>query len=94
MNRPHFGLLSIPFFARRDDFVGQVVRCTLLVRPIVNRSARFAACRFVGQAILPAAAFQAAPGLARNLACGSRRLKAGGSQDWMPHMRRVSEPHE
>jgi len=28
----------------------------------------------VGQAILPAAAFQAA-----------RRLKAGGSQDWLPH---------
>ncbi len=28
----------------------------------------------VAQAILPAAAFQAA-----------RRLKAGGSQDWLPH---------
>jgi hypothetical protein len=28
----------------------------------------------VGQAILPAAAFQAA-----------RRLKAGGSHDWLPH---------
>ena len=30
--------------------------------------------RIVGQAILPAAAFQAA-----------RRLKAGGCQDWLPH---------
>jgi len=30
--------------------------------------------QLVGQAILPAAAFQAA-----------RRLKAGGSQDWLPH---------
>jgi len=29
----------------------------------------------VGQAILPAAAFQAA-----------RRLKASGSQDWLPHI--------
>ena len=29
----------------------------------------------MGQAILPAAAFQAA-----------RRLKAGGSQDWLPHI--------
>ena len=31
-------------------------------------------CSVVGRAILPAAAFQAA-----------RRLKAGGSQDWLPH---------
>jgi hypothetical protein len=49
---------------------------------------------FVGQAILPAAAFQAALGLARNLARGSRRLKAGGSQDWRPHISRVNESHE
>jgi hypothetical protein len=40
----------------------------------------------VGQAILPAAAFQAAfPVPARILARGKRRLKAGGSQDWLPH---------
>jgi protein SCO1 len=32
--------------------------------------------RIVGQAVLPAAAFQAA----------LRRLKAGGSQDWLPHI--------
>jgi len=47
---------------------------------------------FVGQAILPAAAFQAALGLVRNLARGSRRLKAGG--DCPPHISRVSKPHE
>src|ERR1035437_5549368 len=41
---------------------------------------------FVGQAILPAAAFQAA--LARHVRVSAprgRRLKAGGSQDWLPH---------
>jgi len=37
----------------------------------------------VGQAILPAAAFQAA--FRWNLVYGQRRLKAGGSQDWLPH---------
>src|SRR5580692_5921171 len=42
--------------------------------------------RDVGQAILPAAAFQAAlSGHARVFAQGARRLKAGGSQDWPPH---------
>src|SRR5450759_1621331 len=40
----------------------------------------------VGRAILPAAAFQAAlSGHARVFARGKRRLKAGGSQDWLPH---------
>jgi hypothetical protein len=35
---------------------------------------------------LPAAAFQAALlGDAQVLRTGKRRLKAGGSQDWMPH---------
>ena len=42
----------------------------------------------VGQAILPAAAFQAAlsgqPESLRSVA--PRRLKAGGSQDWLPHI--------
>ena len=33
----------------------------------------------VGQAILPSAAFQAA------FLAQARRLKAGGSQDWLPH---------
>jgi protein SCO1/2 len=44
-------------------------------------------CRFnVGQAILPAAAFQAALACeARVFPSGKRRLKAGGSQDWPPH---------
>ena len=63
-------LLSISFVARRDDFiVGQVGN----LRPIVNRPAGsahsaegspspLATCRYVGQAILPAAAFQAALG--------------------------------
>jgi hypothetical protein len=40
----------------------------------------------VGQAILPAAAFQAAlSGYERVFAPAKRRLKAGGSQDWLPH---------
>src|SRR6202021_3066991 len=42
--------------------------------------------RDVGQAIMPAAAFQAAlSDHARVFARGARRLKAGGSQDWLPH---------
>jgi hypothetical protein len=42
--------------------------------------------KLVGQAILPAAAFQAAySGRKRVFASGERRLKAGGSQDWLPH---------
>ena len=41
----------------------------------------------VGRAILPAAAFQAALTIdARVFAPGRRRLKAGGSQDWLPHI--------
>jgi hypothetical protein len=41
----------------------------------------------VGQAILPAAAFQAALlSEPRILTFGKRRLKAGGSQDWLPHV--------
>jgi hypothetical protein len=41
----------------------------------------------VGQAILPAAAFQAALSMrhAQIFALAQRRLKAGGSQDWPPH---------
>ena len=40
----------------------------------------------VGQAILPAAAFQAAfTRDERIFVAGERRLKAGGSQDWLPH---------
>src|SRR5580700_12185936 len=55
-----------------------------------TRASTFSA-NFVGQAILPAAAFQAAfSDHARVLARGqrrlkARRLKAGGSQDWLPH---------
>jgi hypothetical protein len=41
----------------------------------------------VGQAILPATAFQAALAKhARVFASAQRRLKAGGSQDWPPHL--------
>jgi protein SCO1/2 len=41
----------------------------------------------VGQAILPAAAFQAAlSSTARAFTPGKRRLKAGCSQDWLPHI--------
>jgi hypothetical protein len=40
----------------------------------------------VGQAILPAAAFQAALSFdALALPLEARRLNAGGSQDWLPH---------
>jgi hypothetical protein len=40
----------------------------------------------VGQAILPAAAFQAALlGRDRSFTTGKCRLKAGCSQDWLPH---------
>ena len=35
--RDDFVLLSVCFFARRNDFVGQVGRGTLWVRPIGNR---------------------------------------------------------
>jgi hypothetical protein len=45
-----------------------------------------AAAIIVGQAILPAAAFQAAPsGYEQSFASGKGRLKAGCSQDWLPH---------
>jgi hypothetical protein len=45
----------------------------------------------VGQAILPAAAFQAARRDRRESSCAARRrLKAGGSHDWLPH--RAAEP--
>jgi hypothetical protein len=95
-----FVLLPIRFFVCLDDsIVGQVGN----LRPIGNRPARstysherspspFAACCYVGQAILPAAAFQAA--LPRGRAARpqywlrhgeARRLKAGGSQDWLLH---------
>jgi hypothetical protein len=140
--------LSLPFFGRRDDFVGQVGRGALWVRRIVNPPAgsehnagespeEFAACRYAGQAILPvamthwatkgdenpaflglstnlrkagqgpsrgpggplhfdrafdrAAAFSSAAeprgssGQARVFVLSQRRLKAGGSQDWLPH---------
>ena len=39
----------------------------------------------VGRASLPAAAFQAALPSGRAPVPGERRLKAGGSQDWLPH---------
>jgi hypothetical protein len=40
----------------------------------------------VGRAILPAAAFQAAfSGPERAFVLGKGRLKAGCSQDWLPH---------
>jgi hypothetical protein len=63
----HLVPLSIPFFARCDDFAGQ----DGILRPIVNRPAgiarnaagtpvQFAACRYVGQPILAAAGFQPA----------------------------------
>jgi hypothetical protein len=48
----------------------------------------------VGRAILPAAAFQAA--LFRHFGLfrfGNRRLKAGGSQDWLPHKFRTAGFH-
>jgi protein SCO1/2 len=53
------------------------------------KSHRLSAWSFtvVGRAILPAAAFQAALTIdAPVFAPGKRRLKAGGSQDWLPHI--------
>src|ERR1017187_8238604 len=44
----------------------------------------------VGKAILPAAAFQAAFRDMRESSIPKRRLKAGGSQDWLPH--KAAEP--
>jgi len=45
----------------------------------------------VGQAILPAAAFQAAlSGQAQIVTLDRRRLKAGGSQDWPPHFSKTA----
>jgi hypothetical protein len=44
--------------------------------------AAFPVALIVGQAILPAAAFQAAP--AARSVCAGRRPKTGGSQDWLP----------
>jgi hypothetical protein len=53
---------------------------------MAGRSAIQALARGVGRAILPAAAFEAAlPTDCRAVAHGERRLKAGGSQDWLPH---------
>src|ERR1019366_9033252 len=51
---------------------------TLTCRPSMVRVIIAEAPAVVGQAILPAAAFQAAP-----FVPASRRLKAGGSQDWL-----------
>jgi hypothetical protein len=46
----------------------------------------FTGTAVVGQAILPAAALQAAlSGCERVFGPGKRRLKPGGSQDWLPH---------
>jgi len=48
-------------------------------------------CVYCRRAILPAAAFQAAsPACGRVFVHGKRRLKAGGSQNWLPH--RAAEP--
>jgi hypothetical protein len=57
-----------------------------LLLAFVLLSTPFFARRFVGQAILPAAAFQAAfSDHVRVFATGESRLKAGCSQDWLPH---------
>ena len=47
----------------------------------------------VGQAILPAAAFQAARRARREFSrAARRRLKAGGSHDWLPHRAARPQP--
>jgi hypothetical protein len=56
--------------------------------PIAPKEApqRVTACCYVGQAILPAAAFLGGfSSHKRVFAPSTRRLKAGGSQDWRPH---------
>jgi hypothetical protein len=84
-------------FAACQDFVGQVGRGTLWVRPIVNRPAGitcnlegspspFAACRHVGQPILAAAGFQPALAAGESLHVARKsRLKGGCRQDCLPH---------
>src|SRR5580704_1980033 len=64
LSRDDFVLLSIPLFARRDDFVGQVGNLRRIVNPPAGSEhntgespEKFAACRYAGQPILPAAAF-------------------------------------
>ena len=48
----------------------------------------------VGRAIMPAAAFQAARSCyERTLVHAKRRLKAGGSQDWLPHKAAEPQPN-
>src|SRR5580704_13414319 len=51
-----FVLLSLPFFARRDDFVGQVGNLRRIVNPPAGSEQnagespeKFAACRYAGQ---------------------------------------------
>jgi len=85
----------LQIFARRDDFlsaklaarshVGQVGNLRRIGNPpagIAHNSGE--TNRNVGQAILPAAAFQAA--LSAHARASKRRLKAGCSQDWLPHI--------
>jgi hypothetical protein len=66
---------------------GLLIRLLCNHRPMLGEStARFAACRNVGQAIVPAAAFQAALSALREPSyLSKRRLKAGCSQEWLPH---------
>jgi hypothetical protein len=70
-------------------FVGQVGNLRRIVNPPASSSYNLP---YVGQAILPAAAFQAALLRGRKAVpqywlrhSEARRLKAGGSQDWLPH---------
>jgi hypothetical protein len=78
-------------FAACDDFVGRTPRSAAaplvdLLRPRKKPDWLRLRC-FVGQAILPAAAFQAAlPAMHVRVPDPSgRRLKAGCSQDWLRH---------
>jgi hypothetical protein len=75
------GLHLFKFFAAREDFTALVERASKPATPTFWLRLR----RFVGRAILPAAAFQAA--LWRGLlifAAGHRRLRPGASQDRLP----------
>jgi len=88
-------LLPIPFFARRDDFVCGAgcqpaadwqSACPGRPQSLRTDGCPSAACRYLGRQSCLAAAFQAALSeQARVFLPEARRLKAGGSQDWLPH---------
>jgi hypothetical protein len=78
-------LPSLPFFARRNDFVGQ----DGILRRIVNPPPeKFAACRYVGQPILAAAGACRRRSLANPVEVGRTPCSAAGPLASLPRVRR------